>query len=256
MKSIIRPLLIILSFFNSFEIAAQLSLKAPLICHNKENELKTYDDGNFRLDFDHAKFSSFTTYDSSISFYENGRYLVVRKIDNSDDSIKVKLVGSSLLFVNNGKTTTIDSVKTTSLFIKNVGFSLYKNGVNYTVAFYIKQKQVYLDVDIIGYPKKIWTWDMINIRQDSSSFNLGYNPFYDAGPSLISRQDQSLRFGVSISHSFKTNKYVWRIEPVFYEETEKSHVINILPDFYYEYDRKGKLKPKKCKGEIKYCDSD
>lgn len=256
MKLTIRPLLITLSLFNSFEITAQLSLKTPLICHNKENELKTYDDGDFRLCFEHAKFSNFTTYDSSISFYENGRYLVIKKTGHTDDVIKVELFGSSLLFINNGKTIAIDSVKTTSFFINNIGFSLYKNEVNYTVAFYINQKQVYLDVDIIGYPKKIWTWDMITIREDSSSFNLGYNPFYNAGPSLISRQDQSLRFGVSISHSFKTNKYVWLIEPVFYEKTEKSHVINILPDFYYEYDRKGKLKPKKCKGEIKYCDSD
>lgn len=256
MKLIIRPLFIILCLFNSFEITAQLSLKTPLICHNKQNELKTYDDGDFRLDFEHAKFSRFTTFDSSISFYENGRYLVVKKTNNADDSIKIELVGSSLLFINNSKTIAIDSVKTKNLFINNINFSLYKDGVNYTVAFYVKQKQVYLDVDINGYPKKLWTWNRITIRQDSSSFLLGYNAFYDAGPSLISRQDQSLRFGVSISHSFKTNKYVWRIEPVFYEETERSHVINILPDFYYEYDRKGKIKPKKCKGEIKYCDSD
>lgn len=251
MKSALRPLIIVLIFLSSFQLSAQLSLKTPLICHNTENELKIYDDGSFKLNFEHAKFSSFTTYDSSIKFFEDGRYLEIKKSKSSDNPIKIQLLGSSLSFTHDGKTTVIDSVKTTSLFINDIGFSLYKNGVNYTVGFYINEKQVYLDVDIIGYPKKIWTWDMVIVKQDSSSFNFGYNPFYDKGPSLISRQDQSLKFGISISHSFKTNKYVWRIYPVFYE----GHVINLLPDFYYEYNRKGKLKPKKCIGEIKYCSS-
>jgi len=256
MKLTLRPLLIILVFFNSLQLSAQLSLKTPLICHNKENELKYYDDGNFKLTFQHAKFSSFTTYDSTVRFFEDGRYLEVKNIKSTSEPIKIQLIGNSLSFTHDGKTIAIDSIKTTNLFINDIAFSLYKNGVNYTVAFYINEKQVYLDIDIIGYPKKIWTWDMITVKQDSSSFNLGYNSFYDKGPDIISRQDQSLRFGLSISHSFKTNKYVWRIEPVFYEETEKAHVINILPDFYYEYTRRGKLKPKKCKGEIKYCNSE
>jgi hypothetical protein len=256
MKLTLRPLLAVLVFLNSFQLSAQLSLKSPLICHNKENELKYYDDGNFKLNFQHAKFSSFTTYDSTVRFFEDYRYLEVKNTKNTNEPIKIQLIGNSISFTHTGKTIVIDSIKTTSISVDDIFFSFYKNGVNYTVAFYINEKAVYLDINIIGHPKNIWTWDLITIKQDSSSFNLGYNPFYDKGPSLISRQDQSLHFGLSISHSFKTNKYVWRIAPVFYEETDKAHVINILSDFYYEYNRKGKLKPKKCIGEIKYCDSE
>jgi len=256
MKLALRPLLTVFFFLNLFHISAQLSLKTPLICHNRENELKYYDDGNFKITFEHAKFSSFTTYDSTVRFFENGRYLEVKNPKSTSEPIKIQLIGNSLTFTHDGKMITIDSIKPTNLFINDIGFSLSKYGVNYTVSFYINEKQVYLDIDIIGVPKKIWTWDGITVKQDSSSFKLGYNSYYDKGPNLISRQDQSLRFGLSISHSFKTNKYVWRIAPVFYEETEKAHVINILPDFYFEYNRRGKLKPKKCIGEIKYCDSE
>lgn len=250
----LKYFLILLISFGSFRMAAQVSLKTPIICHNKENELKYYDDGSYKLNFEHGSFSSFITYDSTIKFLADGRYLEIKDLKDTNEPVKIQLQGNSILFTTAGKTTVIDSVKTTTLFISHTAFSFYKNPVFYTVAFTINDKTVYLDVDVIGYPKKKWTWDMITIKQDSSSFNLGYNPFYDGGPSLISRQDQALRFGISIDHSFKTNRYVWRIEPVFYEETEKSHVINILPDFYYEYNSKGKLKPKKCKGEIKYCD--
>jgi hypothetical protein len=248
-------LVIILVFKPAFNIA-QLNLKTALICNNKQNELKYYDDGDFKLYFEQARFSSFITYDSSLGFHAEGKWLEIINAAAKRVPVKIRLEGNAVVFAFDGKETVIDSVATRSFSLNGIAFSLYKSKVDYAIAFSIKAKEVYLYIDIQDYPKNTWTWNMISIRQDSSSFDLGYNPFHDAGPSLISRQDERLRYGIDIAHSFKTNKYVWTIDPVFYEETPKSHVINILPDFHFEYNRRGKSKPKKCKGDIRYCDAE
>ncbi len=243
----------LLVLLKPFETTAQLSLKTPLICHNSNNQLERYDDGSFTLFFEQGKFSHFSTHDSAVQFYENGRYLLVNPPQPGQYPIKIQLKGSAIRFNVGDSSMIIDSAITTRRSINDILFSFYKQNLYYRVAFFINEQQFYLDVDITGYPKKMWTWDMITVKQDSSSFHLGYNPFYYKGPDLISRQDQRLRFGVNISHSFKSNKYVWQVAPVFYEDTETSRVINVLPDFYYVYNRKGKLKPKKCIGPIRYC---
>jgi len=238
----------------AYTAMAQPTLKTPLICHNKQDELQYYDDGSFKMHFEQGRFARFISQDSSISFNANGRWLAIRNSNHLNDPVQVRLSGMSVIFTTATDSIQIDSTRSTGFTMNGISFSLYKQPVNYRVQFELNGKTIYLDIDDIGYPTKKWGWDMIKIFQDSSSFLFGYNPFYDGGPSMISRQDESLRYGISIAHSFKTNKYLWRVYPVFYEHTEKSNTAYILNDFEYVYNRRGKLRPKKSSGTIRYCE--
>jgi hypothetical protein len=237
----------------SLKTFGQFSLRNPLICHDKEDKLKCFDDGNFRLSFMNAKFINFVTNDSTIKYFESDRNIEIYNYSLNRIPVRIKLFDKTIIFEYSGKIYKIDSTKTLSLTLNNILFSLEKQESDYRITFEINGKKVYLDINVIY---KFWTWDDIFIKREFYWFSLKYNPYRNFGPTHIAMQDENLKYGISIATSFKTAKYIWYVQPVFYAETEKSNIINLLTDFYLEYDKKGILKKKKCIGTIKYCDFD
>jgi hypothetical protein len=64
-------LLFLLLFLHVLESGkAQKTLQSPLICHDKNNFLRYYDDGTYIFKFNQGEFVSFKTSDSAL-FYDN-----------------------------------------------------------------------------------------------------------------------------------------------------------------------------------------
>jgi len=239
----------------SFQSYGQASLKKPLFCHDKNRQLSCYDDGEYLLHFNKAQLSNFLTVDSSIRYNVKSKLLEIYNYLGSDHTsvlpVKIQLY-KSIIVSYGSQQIVIDSTNNTGFVLNKIQFSRFTGPALYQIVFWLGKKIIYLDIDDAKWTKRgKWNWDIF-IRGGESTFHIKYS-YKKHRPETISRQDDSLKYGVTMYTRFKTSKRLWFIQPTFYEETSKAHVLNILSEYYFRYNRWGKLRRKKSFGEIKNC---
>lgn len=241
---------IIFSFlaFYSNNLLSQPSLTKPQICHNSDGTPNCYNDSSYEISFNEGRFSGFRKNDSSIIYFEKDRHIELFNRVNNSIPVKIKIEDKTIVFDYDGKINKINSFHSKNLIVNGIEFSFVKNDYGPKVITYLNGKRVILK--IWDLEKEKWSWEKIRINEDSSFFLITYNVYRNKGPEAIGHQDSRLKYGVLMFSSFRTSEYIWIIKPSFSED----NVLTTYADYYFEYDRKGRIRKKKSHGEIKYCD--
>ena len=99
------------------------------------------------------------------------------------------------------------------------------------------------------------------MKDDNRRFVIDYNSYKNIRVEHIFIQDDSLRYGMSISMNFKKLKKILWLESYYVDavRTLQNGIpviggIPLDPYYKYEYNKSGKLKTQKGKAEIKKCD--
>jgi hypothetical protein len=259
----LNHLLLLTGLIFSTSILGQVSLTNPLICHDKSIYLKCYNDGKYVLKFDEGNFKEFMTCDNTLKYSDIDKTVTFfhKMAFNGAvdvDTIQIKLLPKSILLKNGTSSFEITSMKELFREIEKYGIGYYSiNNVIRGLTFWSGDKYIKLEVWTYG---KTWSWTMI-MKDDSRHFAIDYNSYRNNRIAHIFIQDHSLRYGMSISMTFKTLKKISRLKSIYIDTVRTTQngtpVIGGIPldDYYeFEYTKLGKLKTKKGVGELKLCD--
>jgi hypothetical protein len=247
----------------SKSVCGQHRLTNPLICHDKDNYLRCYNDGNYILTFGNGNFKEFRTSDNSLKYSEVDKTIVFiheRRIYGSliVDTIQLIQLPKSIILKKRSSSLEITSLKEVPKEIEEYGVGWYSiDNVVRGLTFWSGDKYVELEVWTYG---KTWSWTII-MKDKQRRFAVDYNSYRNNRVEHIFIQDDSLRYGMGISMTFKTLKKIWRLESSYVDTVRTlengTPVIGRIPlDKYYryEYNKAGKLKTENRVGELKLCD--
>lgn len=259
----IRPILYLIVLFFSNSIYGQLSLTNPLICHDKDNYLKCYNDGNYILTFAEGNFNEFKTFDNTLKYSDIDKTITFLHRTTvygsvNVDTIRIKQIGKSILLKKGSSSLEITSMKELPKEIEDFGIGYYSiDNVIRGLTFWSGNKYIKLEVWTYG---KTWSWTII-MKEDNRRFAITYNGNRNNRFDRLFIQDDSLRYGMGISMTFKTLRKMWRLESSYVDTVRTlengTPVIGRIPleKYYrYEYNKAGKLKTENRVGELKLCD--
>lgn len=257
-----NPFPILTGLFFSTSVFGQLSLTNPLVCHDKDNYLKCYNDGNYILTFAEGNFNEFRTFDNTLKYSDIDKTITfIHRLtvygSVTVDTIQIKQLAKSLLLKKGSSSLEITSMKELPKEIENYGVGYYSiDNVIRGLTFWSGDKYIKLEVWTYG---KTWSWTII-VKDNNKRFAIDYNSYRSNRVEHIFIQDDSLRYGMSISMTFKTLKKIWGLESSYVDTVrtlqDGTPVIGSIPlDPYYkyEYSKSGKLKAKKGIAELKLC---
>lgn len=263
MKMTFNPFFFFAGLLFSTSIFGQLSLTNPLICHDKDNYLKCYNDGDYVLTFAEGNFNEFRTLDNTLKYSEIDKtitflYKVTGYSFVNVDTIQIKLLANSISLKKGSSSLEITSMKELPKEIEDYGVGYYSiDNVIGGLTFWSGNKYIKLEIRTYG---KTWSWAII-MKDNNKHFVIDYNGYRDNRVEHIFIQDDSLRYGMSISMTFKTLKKIWWLESSYVDTVRTlqngTRVIGSIPlDPYYkyEYSKSGKLKIKRGIAELKLCD--
>lgn len=258
-----NPFLFLTGLLFSTSIFGQLSLTNPLICHDKDKYLKCYNDGKYILTFAEGNFDEFRTLDNTLKYSDIDKTITfIHKMTVYGslivDTIQVKQLAKSILLKKGTSSIEITSMKELPKEIGEYGIGYYSiDNVIRGLTFWAGDKYIKLAVWTYG---KTWSWEII-MKDNKRHFAIDYNGYRNNRIEHIFIQDDSLRYGMSISMTFKTLKNIWWLESSYVDTVRTlengARVIGRIPlDPYYkyEYSKSGKLKTAKEIGELKLCD--
>ena len=239
----------------------QHSLTNPLVCHDKDNYLRCYNDDNYRLTFANGNFKEFKAIDNSISYSEADKtitFLHKKFVGANADTIQILQQPKSILLKKGSSSLEITSLKDVPKGIEAYGVSPYLvHGAVMGFDFWAGERYVQIEVSTYW---KTWSWTII-LKTHSERFVIVYNGYKNNRVGYIFIVDDSLRYGVSISTTFKTLKKLSKLESCYVDSVgvlaNGTIVMGSIPlDKYYkyEYDKKGKLKTGNIVGELRLCD--
>lgn len=255
---ILKYLLVLIATLVFNHCYTQVSLINPQICHNKQLKLRCYNDGTFQLNFNHNHFQGFKTCDSLLEYSEKDRSFKIlnpyRRNSYTDSFVTIRLHKNTVLIKSGAKEISIDTAKAGKLIINEFEIFLDKSkSYSPTLTFYSGNKSFFLDIDT--YYNK-WIWD-IEEKHDSSSMRIKYNGYYHYRLDNIWIMDDSLKYGMVVSTRGAKSR-IWMLQSDYYVILKKIYG-NVLssatlnPDYYYEYNRLGRLKIKFLNGRIRFC---
>jgi len=250
-------LLCFTSLFLSQSNYGQLTLTNPLICHDKDRFLRCYNDGDYILTFSNGNFREFKCADSSVKYSDIEKTLTFyskRFGALTIDTIRIKLLPKSIELRKRMQSLEITSLKNISDEIRDYHVGTYSVD-NYVtgLTFWAGDKYCEIELSTFG---KTWTWNIV-MRENSRVFYMGYNSYKKNRIGLIFIEDDSLRYGMSIS----SLKNLWRLRSSYHDTLSILKngipVIGDIPqekNYSYEYNKSGRLKIDRVVGELKVCD--
>lgn len=263
MKMRFRLFLFLTGLLLSTSIFGQLSLTKPIICHDKDKYLKCYNDGEYILTFAEGNFNEFRCFDNTLKYSDNDKTITfVHKMTAYGsviiDTIQIKQLAKSILLKKGSTSLEITSLKELPKEIEDYGIGYYSiDNVIRGLTFWSGDKYIKLEVWTYG---KTWSWTII-MKEDNRHFAIDYNSYRNNRVEHIFIQDDSLRYGMSISMTFKTLKKIWWLESSYVDTvgtlengTPVIGGIPLDPYYKYEYSKSGKLKTKRGIAELKLCD--
>lgn len=245
----------------SYTAMAQLSVKSPSICHDQNQYLSCYNDGEYILRFSEGSFSAFETTDRAIRYSDGLKQLSFFMQDFVDaagsDTVHIKLRAKSLLLCKGN-----DSLQLSSLVLKDA--DLIKYGVGYirnnniVSGLFINSAKRQIEIKMTS-TGKTWNWGIL-IRRANQLFSIHYNNSDDDGLQFISRMDYDSKYGMSIGTTMKSPAKISSLR------SQHMDTVGFRPDgvpvmgfvqpeggFRYEYRKTGKLYPEYLKF-TKTCD--
>ena len=258
-----RLLIFALFFLHASFAIGQLSIKNPQICHDKDNYLKCYNDGNIILKFGNGDFNQLITTDSTIFYSNTDKTFTIYKKSTVNatlvDTIQLKLLPNSILIQKGQSVLEINSLAHVPSNIYEFGVGTYAIG-NKVKGFVFYSADKYLEIKVRTYGK-IWNWD-IQMKENSRRFSIQYNNYKNNRLSIIFIQDDSLRYGMIIGTTFNSLKKISRLYSDYTDSVGTYNAVigigSIPLDkyYYYNYNKSGKLIIKTLVGELKLCDCD
>jgi hypothetical protein len=250
-------------FLISSSAAAQLSLKNPQICHDKDKYLRCYNDGSYSLTFTKGNFKEFRTADNSIRYSDVDRTITMICVTGSNgkemtDTIQIVQLHKSILLKKGSLQSEITSLKDLPKDIWTYGAVYFKeDNVVRGLIFSTVYKNVKLNLWDFS---EGWNWKII-VMDHRSRLVVDYNVFKKNRVQSIFITDDSLRYGMSISTSLRSSKKLALLHSLYVDTlwtTEKGiPAIGVIPldkSYRYEYNKTGRLRLKGIVGELKLCD--
>jgi len=233
----------------------------PLICHDKDGYLKCYNDGNYIIKCSSGVFKEFRTISNSFIFSDDQKKLTA-VIKNSHDSslmdtIEITLQSRSLIIKKGNSSKLITSLNEIPEDLNDYGLTSYsKNNRFRGLLFCLADRCIKIEIwDFV----KGWNWDIIS-NEDNRRFALKFYSFKKNRLEHIFIDDDSLRYGMSLSSSFKSRKKIWFLQSLYVDTLRTlnngSPVIGAIPlqkNYKYEYNKSGRLKLDKVEGDFKIC---
>jgi hypothetical protein len=257
-----RLLLYSFIIFISSNVAGQITLKNPQICHDEEGYLKCYYDGSYLLKFDKGNFKTFSSSDSNLKYSDIDKTLTfysVYPVDEPSDTVQIKLQSHSILISNGKRQKEITSLPSTASSYNDFHISTYTvNNVGRGLTFWAG-KDRYVELEVWDW-KESWSWKVV-VREATQTFLVDYNSFRNNRVESIMLQNDSLKYGMSISMTFKSLKKLWWLRAVYIDTTTVNGrtVVTNMPienPYWYRYKKNGKVDNKKTVGEMKLCNCD
>jgi hypothetical protein len=257
MKMTIKPILYLTVLLFSTSIYGQISLTNPLICHDKDNYLKCYNDGTYRLTFGNGNFNELKTdstfiysdVDKSFAFFRKTLYPL------SFDTLTIKQLSHSILLTNGTEKLEITDLTNISSRLNDFGVGTYSlDGVIRGLSFNSGDKFFKIEIWTYG---KTWHWSFI-MKQFNQRLTIDYNGYRGNRIQNIIIQDDDLQYGIAISTTFKTLKKIKRFISFYapLEQRTSATSYSIIPldkSYKYEYNRRGKLITKTVIGNLEVC---
>lgn len=255
-----HPTLLFLTIILSYNSNAQLSIQNPQICHSQKKHLACINDGDFLFTFSNGDFLELKTTDLMVTYSNLSRTITFlsKSFDPQEhfDTISIQLLDKSIRITKGNELVEIDSLSKLkellySFRIGNISTNGEITGLLFSVG------STLFKVTISTY--KRWTWD-IRIENAAKIILLTYNGFKHNRLEAIYVRDENLRYGLVVSTSFRTRKKVESVESLYSDTVNSNGVTvrtNIIPlneNFYFKYQKSGKLKSALQKGELKLCD--
>lgn len=247
----------------SYSANGQLTLKNPAICHDADGYLKCFNDGKHIATFSNGNLKEFRTADGLFWYTDADKTINFCNkswdMPSQLDTVQIKLLPKSVLLTRKGQTLTIDSLKNLPTGLRRFFVGPWSdNGYTRGLTFYSGDR--FFRIIISTYPRN-WSWDIAMFRREER-FVIAYNAYKENRFERMFIDDDSLRYGWAFSTTFKSSKKLWQLETLYVDTLRyvgESPVIGAVPqdkNYYYEYDRAGKLKNQKTVGELKLCNCD
>lgn len=258
MKQLLLAAVLLISIA-SLSAQEQISIKNPEVCHGRDGYLKCYNDGYFKLYFDNGNFRHLTTTDSNFYYSDTDKtisFLASKGPGSTSKLVQLSLLPHSILFKEGTKTLEITSLQQLPTSLNEFPVQSYSSG-GFTrgFIFHSGEKNITLEMSTWG---KRWSWNII-VKETALSFLLSYNSHRRNRVYNILIQDDSLRFGTSISMTSRSLKKLWMLRSWYAEVVEKNgrSIIRQVPldnAYRYEYRKNGRLKIKETTGLVKDCE--
>ena len=242
-------------------VNGQYSLTKPLICHDKDNYLKCYNDGDYLLSFANGYFKKFKTTDNSLAYSDPDKTITFLHKTYSNlkvDTIQILLLPKSILLKKGASTLEITSLDNIANGLEAYGVSTYLVD-NYVRGLVFWAGDKYIEIEVWD-KWKSWSWKILLSDKDKRVL-IKHNGYKSNRVDHIFVQDDNLRYGVTIPTTFKSLKKIYKLESYYLDSTgNMTNGWNIpgadsLEKLYgYYYDKKGKLRTGKIFGELKLCD--
>ena len=244
----------------SISTQAQLTVRNPEICHTTDGYLKCYNDGFYKLFFSKGNFKYFVSADSSIRYSEDSKTIafIPESLFNSSqvEMIEIQLLSHSILLKKGKQSLNITSMQDIPSTLNEFSLNTYSSATNIKgFTFYAGGKFIKIEINTSG---KQWSWDIV-LKENQQFFIIAYNVFRNNRVQHIFVQNDSLRYGMSVSMTFKSLKKIWFLKADYVEKVQygNKQLIKSVPldnAYKYEYKRNGKLKTNKSIGNIKVCE--
>jgi hypothetical protein len=259
MKSVFLIFLVLIHF--SISVEGQLNIKNPQICHDRNNFLTCYNDGQIILKFGNGDFKEFISADSSVKYSEADRTITFYRRSYSNplliDTVYVTQLPKSIMLKKRASSLEINSLADIPASIREFHIGAYS--INNTVkglSFGVGEKSFVIEIWTY---EKTWSWD-IKMWQEDQILAFLYNKFLKNRLSHIVIKDFALKYGMAVGTTYRSLKKIRRLESVYVDTMtfEGRTVIGDYPldkYYYYDYNKRGKLKSyPPVVGELKLCD--
>jgi len=259
-----RPFFYFALFFFALPAYGQLSLTDPLICHDRNNYLRCYNDGSCVLTFSNGNFKKFRTADNAFSYSDTEREIIFlrKRWDDptSTDTVRIIQLPRSILVRKGTSSLEITSLKNIPRAIEDYGIGPYSvDSAVRGLTFWSGERWIRLEVWTY---EKTWSWSII-MQENNRQVLIDYNGYKHNRLERILIQDDSLRYGMALSTTFKSLKKIWRLQSIYIDTLRilKNGVpaIGAVPlskEYRYEYRKTGRLNYMPAAGELKLCDCD
>jgi hypothetical protein len=181
----------------------------------------------------------------------------VSRIKAPKDTVQIKLQSHSILVTNGKLQKEITFLPSTALSFYDFHISTYTvNNVGRGLTFWAGRNR-HVEIEVWDW-KEAWSWKIV-VREGRKIFLMDYNSFRKNRIETIMLQDDSLKYGMSISMTFKSLKKLWWLRAVYIDTVTVNgrNVVTNMPidnPYWYRYKKSGKIDKKSTFGEMKLCD--
>jgi hypothetical protein len=240
----------------SLTIDAQVTLKNPVICHDNSGYLKCYNDGMFKLYFSKGKFTHLDAIDSSFSYLDETKTFTFYSYypGKPSERIQLQLLPRSIKVIKGAQVREITSMKENLNWLEDFYLSA-DSAIDRLYFFVPGPKKFRIDVHDLH---KGWSWDILMVQP--IWILIKFNLYKKNRLEMVIVRDDSLRYGMSVSTTFRSLKKLWQLQAWYTEtiidtnrNTRLTRNVKLENPYHYYYRKNGRLNKKKTVSEIKDC---